>query len=766
MKRKYIFLWCASFLAAGIFFASFFEFSLFGGGLFLFLSLMGILSGRVFGKTGVVWVCGALFLCAAGAVRMEMAEEIWRQQSQYIVGSEGTFCGIVAEEPLVYKGEDGYTRYLIDLRKIRYADGEEKSISGTVYLYDFAVENKYPVGTALEAEGKLRPLRLYKNPGKIDLEKRYESGHLLGRIYSKENSRIRPVGETGEYRVTRWAETMRERLACFFASYMDPVRLPVLMTLLFGGHYSEIPKDIIHSFSVTGIIHILSVSGSHIALLFGFLYFLGKWLGLSMKVTVVPAVLLVLVYAAMSGFVPPVIRASLMGILAVIGVLLERGRTALNLLGAAVAGMLLWNPYFLFDISFQLSVCASAGILLFYEPLRHALARLGKIPPRICEGCALSTAAQILVLPIILYNFHSFPLYFIPANLIVVPLLEWVIIGGLLAALSSFLLMPLAGGILQFADYFLWAALRLNGFISSLPEASFEAGSLSLAEGILYYIGVAVFCFKRKWERKGQYLLAGVIFAGAILLLAEWAAHREIVLLAPDLGADTGTVLMSGDAKIVYYKSSGIPSAASGRELDSILGYHGIFDIDVLLLNLEEVKKPVPFEMDTRIKEIWAVGGKAETLAPFLIKDFKGTVRNLSPSRLRLKNGLTVITNGSALRVGKGSWDVYFAGNKSFNEGDSPHTAWVGGSNGFRRGVSEKELGRLRPEAAVYGGGGRFVGEDKDVFYLCNCPVAYTESEGMAELIWEKDGWRLLRGRWDGNNGSKTNLIQLQNFIR
>ena len=74
---------------------------------------------------------------------MEMAEEIWRQQSQYIVGSEGTFCGIVAEEPLVDKGEDGYARYLIDLRKIRYADGEEKSISGTVYLYDFAVENKY-----------------------------------------------------------------------------------------------------------------------------------------------------------------------------------------------------------------------------------------------------------------------------------------------------------------------------------------------------------------------------------------------------------------------------------------------------------------------------------------------------------------------------------------------------------------------------------------------------------------------------------------------
>jgi len=94
-----------------------------------------------------------------------------------------------------------------------------------------------------------------------------------------------------------------------------------------------------------------------------------------------------------------------------------------------------------------------------------------------------------------------------------------------------------------------------------------------------------------------------------------------------------------------------------------------------------------------------------------------------------------------------GTYYYLNAGNKNFSEGDSPHTAWVGGSNGFRRGVSEKELDRLRPEAAVYGGGGRFAGEDKDVFYLCNCPVAYTESEGMAELIWEKDGWRLLQER-------------------
>lgn len=68
------------------------------------MSLMGILSGRVFGKTGAVWVCGALFLCAAGAVRMEMAEEIWRQQSQYIVGSEGPSAASLQRNLLWTKG--------------------------------------------------------------------------------------------------------------------------------------------------------------------------------------------------------------------------------------------------------------------------------------------------------------------------------------------------------------------------------------------------------------------------------------------------------------------------------------------------------------------------------------------------------------------------------------------------------------------------------------------------------------------------------------
>ena len=244
----------------------------------------------------------------------------------------------------------------------------------------------------------------------------------------------------------RFSSELKRSLKETFAPYMDPVRLSILMTLLFGGNYNDIPEEVMTSFSATGIIHILSVSGSHVALLFGFLYLLGRWLSLPRRLVILPAILLVLFYAVLSGLVPPVIRAAVMGILSVVGIFLDREKTTLNLLGAAILGMLLWDPYYVYDVSFQLSVGASAGILLFYRPILHWMSPFRKLPKWVKEGIALSSAAQLLTIPIMLYDFHRFPVYFIFANLFVTPFLEWVIIAGLLAAVISLLCRPLMAG--------------------------------------------------------------------------------------------------------------------------------------------------------------------------------------------------------------------------------------------------------------------------------------------------------------------------------
>ncbi len=730
-------LWSAIFLGAGVFLYD--ELPPFGlPHLWLvpftlaafLLALSWLRKGKEIALLG-----GCLFLLSLGMARMELADQVWRQQSSWAIGSEGHFQAIVMEEPLVQEGADGYARYLVDLETIRYGDGTEKKLRGTAYFYDTAEKEMFRPGDRISMEGKLHPIRLYGNPGKIDLEGRYRSRRLLGRIYEAERAAPTFIEDSGEYRMERMAAGWKKGLAASFAPYMDATRLHLMMTLLFGGSYNEIPESVMTSFQTTGIIHILSVSGSHVALLFGFLYFLGKWLRLPKKIVIVFAIAAVLFYAALSGLVPPVIRAAVMGILSVGGIFLEREKVTLNLLGAAVLGMLLWDPFYLYDVSFQLSVGASAGILIFYRPLLSQLQKVYYLKDWICEGIALSTAAQVLTLPIVLYDFHAFPLFFIPANLFVTPFLEWVIIAGLLAAAISLIFLPLAGGTLYLSDYLMWCGLRLNFSLSALPKASIGTGGMSLLAGALYYVTVAGLYFRKKlWEKRR--LGYGALAAWAALLIAvciSWWLTPSFRVYCPDLGADRGMVLVNGKQNILYYKASGVSSHTANWEWNSFLGYEGIFDADVLIVNVEDAKETVPLTMTMPIKEIWVTGNPA-LLMPLWEKQ-AGKIRVMKAANLALGN-LRFTTNGSTWRIEAGEKEIYLAGKKLMASSPRAHTLLLSGGS-FQM-LSEKELAAIAPEVVLYGGS-RLVNawEDMELFDFQNIPAVNLYTDGAQEVVFE-----------------------------
>ncbi len=740
MSGAYGLLWSAIFLGAGVFLYD--ELPPFGMShvwlvpfalAVLLLALSWLRKGKEIALLG-----GCLFLLSLGMVRMELADQVWQQQSSWAIGSEGSFRAVVMEEPLRQDGVDGYRRYLVDLEEIRYLDGVVKEISGTAYLYDTVQKEIYRPGDRITAEGKLSGIRLYQNPGKIDLEGRYRSRRLLGRLYLTAGSAPAFVEDSGDYAMERWAASMKGSLSDTFSVYMDRTRLHLLMTLLFGGSYNEIPQKVMTSFQTTGIIHILSVSGSHVALLFGFLYFLGKWLRLPKKLVIVGAIALVLFYAALSGLVPPVIRAAVMGILSVGGVFLEREKTTLNLLGAAVLGMLLWDPFYLYDVSFQLSVGASAGILLFYRPILGTLRRIPHVPLWILEGTALSTAAQVLTMPIVLYDFHAFPLFFIPANLFVTPFLEWVIIAGLLAAVVSLLFLPLAGGTLYVSDYFLWCGLRMNFFLSALPKASIGLGGLSAPAVVLYYATTAALYFRKKWWGERRLLYGTLALWAALALWAgiAWLLTPSFRVYFPDLGADRGMVLVNGKQHILYYKASAVSSHTAQWEWNSFLGYEGIFAADLLILDAEDVKERLLFPLAIPVKEIWVTGVKEEV--PILQRDYEGDpvpLRRLGKAKLALGD-LILETNGSTWRIEAGEKEIYLAGRKLMNSGKDKHTLLLSG--GSFRVLTEKEIAALSPELVLYGGT-RLINawEDMELFSFRNIPAVNLYTEGAQEVVFD-----------------------------
>lgn len=749
MRNKYLIAWGAAALALGIWLADAAAVPLpaAGGACVLFLLLGG--AAVLTGRRGAAWGLCLLFLCAAGAARMGLDQLAWEGMSQRLVGASGTFSAVIASEGETRPGPEGYVRYAAEASSLRYDDGSVHSVRGTVYLYAPWKEGDavLPPDTAVTVTGKLSPFRFYQNPGKMDLEHRYRSRRLIGRMYTKEPGAIRAEGKAGAYPLEAAALRVRETVRQSFAPYMDPARLTVLMTLLFGGHYEALPEGVLEGFTATGIVHILSVSGSHVALLFGFLCLLGRWLRLSEKVTLPLAALAILAYAALAGFVPPVVRASIMGVLSVAALFFSREREAVLALAAAVFVMLLWDPLYLFDVSFQLSVGASAGIVLFYRPLFALLGRV-RLFRWVREGTALALSAQLLTVPVVLYDFHRLPLYFALSNLFVTPLLEWAIIAGLLAALFSFLFLPLAGGLLQGTDYLLWAVLRGNALLASLPHASVSVGAMAPAESALYY-GAVFLARTVSWWRANRRRAAGAaaLLGGLLLACGVSYARRPLMeFFMPDLGPARAAVLTDGSRTVVWYRDSGLPYDIGERELRSVLEYKGLFHVDLFLGDFRKSRGASPFTLSLPIGEIWLAEGTADEAAAFTAGHPESRVRFFRRARLTLTGGMTAASDGAGwcLVNGDHAWLLDGGGGPMEDVALPTHRLWAGGAESFRQAVNRDTMKWFRPEAALYGGNAtEAAGEDRDYFLLSGIPVGDPSLDGMVTLSWDGEAWTM-----------------------
>jgi len=250
----------------------------------------------------------------------------------------------------------------------------------------------------------------------------------------------------------KWSEKIKKN---FSQSGLSPHRLALAYTLLLGDR-QELSPEILSDFKTTGTIHILAISGLHIGILLLFLNFIFKPVkNISRWLALILSLVLLWFYALLTGFSPSVLRAVIMfGFLAV-GLELKRKTSVYNSLFAAALFMLIINPNYLYQIGFQMSFLAVLSIVSFYPVLVRLYRFNNKYLQWWFELFWVSLSAQLGVLPLSLYYFHQFPVYFLIANLLVVPLLFLVLFVGFgLMILSLFqlkitLLFKLFGYLLQ-----------------------------------------------------------------------------------------------------------------------------------------------------------------------------------------------------------------------------------------------------------------------------------------------------------------------------
>ncbi|GHT19309.1 hypothetical protein AGMMS4957_03270 [Bacteroidia bacterium] len=198
----------------------------------------------------------------------------------------------------------------------------------------------------------------------------------------------------------------------------------IAAAMMFGDR-SDLDADLKQSFANIGAAHILAISGTHFTILFGMLYYLLTFWGNSRRAKILRhGLMLPLIwgFAFMTGFSPSVFRAALMMSLWAVGDAFSFRSLTLNTVAAAAFLMLLYEPFYLFDVGFQLSFLAVVSIVVVNPHFVKLYQSQNPLLRYVWELCCVSVAAQIGVLPLTVYYFHQFPVLFLATNILLLPL--------------------------------------------------------------------------------------------------------------------------------------------------------------------------------------------------------------------------------------------------------------------------------------------------------------------------------------------------------
>lgn len=321
---------------------------------------------------------------------------------------------------------------------------------------------KLNIGDGLFLNTKLSAVNEPKNPYEFDYKRFLENKNIYHVIYAKPESVVITKPLRLQFSFEHLGVQMKFKVVNILrGSGLSKEAFSICSALLVG-YDDEIDSDIMQSFSHSGTLHVLSVSGMHTGILFGILVFLfglfdkqNKYKKLKCFLVIVALSLFVLV----TGFSPAVLRAALMLSLIVVGQTFYKQGNSFNTLFLSAFILLLVNPCLAMDVGFLLSYTAVFGIMYLYPILSQRFYFDNWLLQKVNSVTLMSVSATVFTLPISLYYFHQFPTWFILSNLFIIPLCTGIMLAAIaLLCLNqiTFIKSLLAYGINKTNALMLW----------------------------------------------------------------------------------------------------------------------------------------------------------------------------------------------------------------------------------------------------------------------------------------------------------------------
>lgn len=386
------------------------------------------------------------------------------------------------------------------------------------------------------------------NPNEFDF-KNYLANHATYYQAFIRQEQIQLLRRNAGNPVISFSYLLRQKLVAKFNQFIHDRDAAAVASTLILGYRADLSKDVLDAYSKTGTMHVLSVSGMHVGIVFIVLTFFLRFMERSKGLRLLRCTLMVFLiwfYAILTGFSPSVCRAAVMLTIFVLGKALYRRANSYNLVASSAVLLLLYNPYFLVDVGCQLSYLAVLGLIYLHPKIYHLWYIKSWVPDKIWNYSALSISAQAATFPASMFYFHQFPLYFLISNIFIVIPVTLIMYTGLAFIILPFdsIQQPL-GVALEYLIIFTNKGLF---YLENLPFASISGIWISPWYYLLIYLFLFLLAFGFLYRNKkllySSLLILLTLFACSALKRVSQLQQKQIVFYS--LRKNTAIGFLSG----------------------------------------------------------------------------------------------------------------------------------------------------------------------------------------------------------------------------
>lgn len=479
------------------------------------------------------------------------------------------FCGTVVGQA---SERTNHFRYDLELKNILTEDSV-RSAAGKIHLYvrkDTAVKSVFSYGDVLLIKGKIYSISPPGNPHEFDFKKYLSFQNIYGHAFVR-GFEIKSIDNAPPNAVLKFAYQTQSAASAAIDKHIPESRENGIAKALLLGIKDHLDNEVKKSYSAAGAMHVLAVSGLHVGIVYLFLrVLLGrlKRTPLGRLLFTVISITAIWSYAIVTGLSPSVLRAATMFSIVAFGELISTRGNVYNSLGMAAFVLLLFDPYLIYSVGFQLSFSAVFGIVYLQPKIYRLLEIDTVILDKAWSITCVSIAAQMATFPLTAYYFHQFPTYFLVSNLVVIPSATIMLMGGI----GMLVLEPVASELSRLVGFmlskFIWFVNESVFLVESLPSSLIEWIYLDLTGLVLTYT-IVIFMIWGIHHHSFKTILLGVcLFLG--FLFVRLSAKRE----------------QSNSHQIIFYEVKGTMA------IDHIVGHQAMLYVkeggsDVELLSYQ-----------------------------------------------------------------------------------------------------------------------------------------------------------------------------------